>query len=274
MAPRPAGRGAGAAHRHARWRERPGVVTRRPHARDRRQRPGPRGPGAGRFLHQGPEADRDRPVSVPGGRDRLAAPAARSPVPGGRGHPRRDPAPARRLRRSPAVLVARRPLARVREPAPAGVRSDQQLRSVCGRGPARRRAPAADDLSGAGPRPGQRQPGARLESGRQPDRLRPGRPAGAALLRRDQGGRGTVRRRRRPGSDADARPQRAVAHLLARRALGAVPAGGRPGQPPGPGPGGRRGGRADRAGRPLAHGSRPRRRRPDRRPLEQSLVTC
>ena len=177
-----------------------------------------------------------------------------------------------RVRRGDAVVVARRALDRLREPAPAGVRPHRQLRPLRRRGPCRRGAAPAHDLRGTGPGSRVGRPRARLEPGRQPDRLRAGRAAEADLLRRAEGGRGAGRRRPGARPDADARPERPLAHLLARRRVGAVPARGRPGLPPRARARGRRGRRADRAGRAGADGLLAGTRRPDRGGVEQHVV--
>ena len=101
------------------------------------------------------------------------------------------------------VVVARRPVDRVREPAAAGLRPHRQLRPVRRRGHARRRAAAAHHLRGPRPEPrvGRARPG--LEPRREPDRLRAGRAAQADVLRRTEG-RGRAGRRR-AGAGADRR---------------------------------------------------------------------
>ena len=131
------------------------------------------------------------------------------------------------------VVVARRAVDRVPEPAPSGVRPDRQLGPLRRRRHARRRAAPAHHLRRARtwiPSWGSRAP--ELEPRREAHRLRPGREAGAALLRRAEGGGGAGGRRPGAGAHRVARPERAVAHVLARRRVGALPAGGRPGLPP------------------------------------------
>ncbi len=89
-----------------------------------------------------------------------------------------------------------------------------------------------------------------MESRREADRVRAGRAARAALLRGAERRRGAGGRWARARAHPGARPERAVARVLVRRAVGALPAGGRPGVPPGPRALGRRRGRAP--GRPAA----------------------
>ena len=103
-----------------------------------------------------------------------------------------------RLRRAGAGVVAGRAVHRVPEPAAAGVRPHRQLGRVRRRRHGRCRAAAAHHLRRGrhGSRVGE--PAAELESGRQAHRVRAGREARAALLRRAEGRRGA----RRPAGPA------------------------------------------------------------------------
>ena len=218
-----------------------------PDARAARRRAG--------LLEEAPPADRDRPLPVQGGRGRLYRQPSGITSTSSTSRTARRRCSRRRVRRGGAVLVARRAVDRVREPAAAGVRPHRQL------GPLRRRraSPGAEPrqlttFEGADSDP---EWGSR-RAGWSPDGKLIAYVQGGPLELLYYGGQKVavvpVGRRPGPGAHGGARPQRPVARLLARRRVGALPAGGRPGLPPRPGARGRRQRRADGRGQAGARG--------------------
>ena len=189
VAARPARRGGAAGDRSPRRRVRLRLVAgrhpARPHRLGSRSRPARPRPG---FHPEAASADRGEPVPVQVRRGRLPHGAAGAPLRLCAGRPQDGADHARSVRRAVALVVARRPLHRVPEPTRPRLRAGRQLGPLRRPCPSGGRAPAAHHLrrGGHGSRMGQ--PGAELEPGRETDRLRAGRQAGADLLRRAEGG--------------------------------------------------------------------------------------
>ena len=155
--------------------------------------------------------------------------------------PQGDAAHAGQVRRGGALLVARRAVHRLSEPAAAGVRPHRQLGHLRGRRHSRARSRGSSPpIEGAdgdpewGSRAAGWSPDGKLIAyvqGGKPELLYYGGHKLAVVP--VDGGPG-------PGAHGVARPQRPLAGLLAGRRLGPLPAGGRPGLPSRPGTRGRR----------------------------------
>ena len=178
---------------------------------------------------QDPTSDCDRPVPVQAGRGRIPRQAAAAPLRPGRGVGEDDHADVGGLRRALARLVARRQVARLREQAASRRRSRQQLGPVRDgrRARGKRRATSAHDVRGPGQRSRDREPTG-VEPRRPVDRVPPGRPAQAHLLRRSETRGHAHRRGRAPDPHGGARSQRREPRVVERRVVHLLPARRRP----------------------------------------------